>query len=44
MSALLTVTYGYVPAQLHDTGECTTACQFYMFVDGPESFHPVEQK
>jgi len=36
--------YLYVPAKLYHTGECTTACQFYIFVDGPESFHPVEQK
>ena len=36
--------YLYVPAKLHHTGECTTACEFYIFVDGPESFHLVEQK
>ncbi len=34
--------YLYVPAKLHHTGECTTACEFYVFVDGPESFHVVE--
>ena len=36
--------YVFVPAKLHHTGECPTACEFYMFVDGPESFHAVEQK
>ena len=35
--------YAYVPAKLHHAGECTTACQFYIFVDGPESFNPVAQ-
>jgi hypothetical protein len=25
------------------TGECTTACEFYIFVDSPDSFHLVEQ-
>lgn len=36
--------YIYVPAKLHHTGECPSGCEFYIFVDGPESFHVVEQK
>lgn len=36
--------YVHIPAKVVHWGVCTEECEFYLMVDGPDSFNVVEEK